>query len=134
MDEVNGKPRCITIKVLPEGDYWVGLVQDVPDFRGGVTGDTLTELHAEVEAVKHFALGVPKEADVAVEYEYEIPGVATDVLDSYRQLRRQREEVAAKLSDAALAAVGALRTAGMSVRDSAALLGISRSRIDQLSR
>lgn len=131
---MNGQSRCITIKVLPEGDYWVGLVQGVADFRGGVTGDTLTELYAEVEAVKHFALGVPKEAEVAVDYVYEIPGVTADVLDAYRQLRRQREEVAAKLTDAALAAVGALRAAGMSVRDSAALLGISRSRIDQLSR
>ena len=128
------KPLNITMKVAPEADHWVALVQGVPGFRGGVTGDTLAELYAEVEAVKHFALNVPKEKDVAVDYVYDIPGVAGELIDGYRKLRRQRDEMAGRLAEAAQTAVGALRGAGMSVRDSATLLGISRSRIDQLSQ
>jgi hypothetical protein len=130
---MSDRPLRLTMKVVPEDGHWVALVQDVSDFRGGVTGGSLVELHEEAEAVKHFALNVPKETPVAIDYVYEIPGVAVEVLDTYRHLRAERDDVAGKLSDAATTAVAALRGAGLSVRDSAALLGLSRSRVDQLS-
>jgi hypothetical protein len=123
----------LTMKVIPEDGHWVAVVQDVPDFRGGVTGDSLVELHEEAEAIKHFALNVSKETPVLVDYSYEIPGVSAEILETYWHLRTQRDEIAEKLGDAATTAVTALRGAGMSVRDSAVLLGLSRSRVDQLS-
>jgi hypothetical protein len=123
----------LTMRVVPDGDCWSALAVDVPGFAGGVTTDTLQELHAEVDAIKHFVLDVPKSAEVIVAYIYEIPGVNVEILDSYRHLRQQREEIAEKLQATAISAVAALRGAGVSVRDSAALLGISRSRVDQLS-
>jgi hypothetical protein len=123
----------LTMRVIPEDGHWVAVAQDVPDFRGGVTGDSLVELHEEAEAIKHFALNVPKETPVLVDYNYEIPGISAEIIDTYWHLRTQRDEIAEKLSDAATTAVTALRGAGMSVRDSAVLLGLSRSRVDQLS-
>ena len=130
---MSDRPLQLTMRVIPEDGHWVALVEDVPDFRGGVTGDSIVELHEEAEAIKHFALNVPKETPVQVDYNYEIPGVSADILDAYWHLRTQRDEIAEKLSDAATTAVAALRGAGMSVRDSAVLLGLSRSRVDQLS-
>jgi len=130
---MSDRPLRLAMKVVPEDGHWVALVQDVPDFRGGVTGDSLVELHEEAEAIKHFALNVPKETPVLVDYDYEIPGVSAEIIDTYWHLRTQRDEIAEKFGDAASTAVAALRGAGMSVRDSAVLLGLSRSRVDQLS-
>lgn len=124
----------VTMKVINKGDHWIAVVEDVPDFHGGVAGGSLVELYAEVEAIKHFALNVPPEVDVAVDYLYEIPGVSLEVLDTYHHLREQRDELASRHRRAAAAAVSSLREAGLSVRDAAALLGLSRSRVDQLSQ
>ena len=56
------------MRVIREADHWVALVEGIADFQGGVTGDTIEELHEEVEAVKHFALDVPKGTEVIVGY------------------------------------------------------------------
>ncbi|MFC0862553.1 hypothetical protein ACFHYQ_09625 [Sphaerimonospora cavernae] len=76
---------------------------------GGISGETLAELREEVEAVKHFILDLPSDVPVAVEYVFELPGVPTKELTTYREtishLSRQ------------------LREAGLSDEDSAALLG-----------
>ncbi|MFI6507076.1 hypothetical protein ACIBCT_05685 [Streptosporangium sp. NPDC050855] len=66
-------------------------------------------------------------------YQYEVAGVPATVLDSYRELRARRDQVTAQLGETAREAVAALRAAGVSVRDSAALLELSKSRVDQLS-
>lgn len=88
-------------------DVWYAGPVDAP-IRTGVTGRTLPELFAAVEAVKHFVLGVPKETPVAVEFVYELPGVSTEALTSYRRERAHLLEQ--------------LRKAGLSAADSAALL------------
>jgi predicted RNase H-like HicB family nuclease len=123
----------ITMRIINKGGYWIALAEDVPDFHGGVAGDTLAELHEEIEAVKHFAVGVPKETRVDVNYIYEIQGVPIEIVTDYWHLREQRDEVTSRLNEAAATAVAALRGAGLSVRDAAAVLGISRSRVDQLT-
>lgn len=125
-------PR-LTMRIRPEADYWVAIVEDVPDFHGGVTGDTLSELYEEIDVLKHFALNVPKETRVDVAYIYDIPNVPVEIVTDYWHLREQRDEVAGRLNEAAATAVAALRGAGLSVRDAAAVLGISRSRVDQLT-
>ena len=88
-------------------DVWYAGPVDAP-IRTGVTGRTLEELFREVEAVKHFILGVPEDTPVEVEYVYDVPGVPTEALRSYRQERAHLYE--------------ALRKAGVSDADSATLL------------
>jgi hypothetical protein len=125
-------PR-VTVRIHPEEDYWAAIVEDVPDFHGGVTGDTLAELQEEIDVLKCFALDLPKGSLVAVNYVYEIPGVPVEIVTDYWHLREERDEVTHRLNEAATSAVAALRGAGLSVRDAAAVLSISRSRVDQLT-
>ncbi|MFF3440303.1 hypothetical protein [Streptosporangium sp. NPDC002721] len=125
-------PLRLTMKAVRKTDYWIALPMDAP-IQGGVSGDTLAELYEEVEAAKHFILDAPAEAEIVVTYLYEVAGVPPAVLDTYRDLRARRDQVAAQLGETAREAVAALRAAGVSVRDSAALLELSKSRVDQLS-
>jgi hypothetical protein len=121
------------MRIEPEESHWVAVVEDVPGFRGAVTGDTLPELYEEIDAVKHFVLDVPKETPVAINYIYAIPDVPIEIITDYWHMRQERDEVTSRLNTAATSAVVALRGAGLSVRDAAAVLGISRSRVDQLT-
>ena len=77
--------------------------------------------------------------DIAVDYIYELPGVAPEVLIDYRHGRSHRDEAAMKLlrandelSAKAHAAATALRAAGLSIRDGAAVMGLSKSRFEQI--
>jgi hypothetical protein len=121
----------LAVRVLKKDGYWVGLPIDAP---GSMTGDTLTDLFEDVEAAKHFCLGLPKETPVMVSYTYDLPDFEDEVIDAYRDLRSKRDKIAAQLDEAARTAVTRLKQAGVSVRDSAALLGLSPSRVDQLRR
>jgi len=97
--------HTLKVKVIKKDGYWVGLNLNAP---GGVEGDTLAELRAEIDAVKHFCLDLPPERDIAVDYVYEIPGVAAEELAAYRETRAQL--------------VRHLSEIGLSQEDSAALL------------
>ena len=88
-------------------DVWYAGPVDAP-IRTGVTARTLEELFREVQAVKHFILGVPQDTPIAVEFVYELPGVSAEALQSYLQERAQLYET--------------LRKAGVSDADTAALL------------
>jgi hypothetical protein len=114
---------------MKKADYWVALPIDAP---GSMTGDTLADLFTEVETFKHFCLGAPADAAVTVDYVYDLPEVGEDVLTAYRDLQSQRDQITRHLEDAAKTAVSRLKQAGVSVRDSAALLGMSPSHVDQL--
>ncbi|MEU9831979.1 hypothetical protein AB0D67_10625 [Streptosporangium sp. NPDC048047] len=129
---MNSTPLQLTMRAVRKSDYWIALPVDAP-IRGGVSGDTLAELYEEVEAAKHFILDAPAEAEIVVTYLYEVDGVPPTVLETYRELRAQRDQVTTRLGESAREAVAALRAAGISVRDSAALLELSKSRVDQLS-
>lgn len=115
---------------------WTALPQGFP---GSAGGRTITELHAEVEALKHFFTGEDPATDITVDYVYELPGVTPEVLIDYRHERSQRDRAALELRRAndelsakARAAASALRAAGLSIRDSAALMGLSKSRFEQI--
>lgn len=101
---------------------WVALAVGAP---GSVSGESLAELVEEVEAVKHFCLGLPEETPVSVEYVYELPGLPQEVLTSYRRERAQLDESARALAVR-------LREAGLSERDSATLLDMPASGTDLL--
>jgi hypothetical protein len=70
---------------------WTALPQGFP---GSAGGRTISELHEEVEALKHFFTGEDPATDIVVDYMYELPG--------------------------------------LSIRDSAALMGLSKSRFEQI--
>jgi DNA-directed RNA polymerase specialized sigma24 family protein len=115
---------------------WTALPQGFP---GSAGGRTISELHEEVEALKHFFTGEDPATDIVVDYTYELPGVAPEILIDYRHGRSVRDEVALELRRAndelnakARAAAAELRRSGLSIRDSAALMGLSKSRFEQI--
>ena len=76
---------------------------------------------------------------VAVDYFYDVPGLSSEVLVDYRHGRSRRVEAAAELRCAnddlgtkARSTAAALRAAGLSIRDSAAVMNLSKSRFEQL--
>jgi len=125
-------------RTLDTGTWvWTALPQGYP---GSAGGRTLTELHEEVEALKHFMVGADPGTHITVDYQYELPGLPVEILVDYRHDRSRRDEAAAELRRAnevlglkARAAASALRAAGLSIRDCAALLGMSKSRFEQIS-
>ena len=124
----------MTLKVTREGRYWVG----VPDgYPGSCMGRSILELMQEAEAVLPFMAsgpdGVPA-PDVVIDYMFtDVPVELSDDIYRYRELATQRKELDRTLNDLAARTVKALRSvAGLTDEDSAAMLGISRQRVNQL--
>lgn len=89
--------------------------------------------------MKHFFTGEPPATGISVDYIYELPGMAPEILIDYRHERSQRDQAALELrrandelSSKARAAAATLRASGLSIRDSAALMGLSKSRFEQI--
>jgi hypothetical protein len=124
-------------RALDTGNWvWTALPQGYP---GSAGGRTIAELHEEVEAMKHFITGTEPVTEITVDYVYDVPGLSGEVLLDYRHKRSRRDEAAAELRRAndelgakARATAAALRAAGLSVRDSAAVMNLSKSRFEQL--
>ena len=117
---------------------WTALPQGYP---GSAGGRSIAELHQEVELLKHFITGADPATEINVDYVYEIPGLSRDLLIDYRHGRSRRDEAAAELRHAnddlgtkARTMASALRAAGLSIRDSAAVMELSKSRFEQLSQ
>jgi hypothetical protein len=117
---------------------WTALPQGYP---GSAGGRSVAELHEEVEALKHFITGADPAIQINVDYLYEIPGLSRDLLIDYQHGRSRRDEAAAELREAnddlgtkARTMASALRAAGLSIRDSAAVMKLSKSRFEQLSQ
>jgi hypothetical protein len=115
---------------------WTGLPQGYP---GSAGGRTIAELHEEVEAMKHFITGTDQATEITVDYIYDVPGLSGEILIDYRHGRSRRDAAAAELRRAndelgakARATAAALRAAGLSVRDGAAVMDLSKSRFEQL--
>ena len=115
---------------------WTALPQGYP---GSAGGRTIAELHEEVEVLKHFMTGADQTTEIAVDYVYDVPGLSSEVLVDYRHGRSRRDEAAAELRRAnddlgtkARSTAAALRAAGLSIRDSAAVMNLSKSRFEQL--
>lgn len=137
------RQKRLTVRVRREqaldSDAWVwtGLPEGYP---GSAGGRTVAELLEEVEALKHFMMDEDPATDIAIDYIYEVADVPVEVLIDYQHGRAARDKAAEDLRRAndelilkARATASALRAAGLSVRDGAALMGLSKSRFDQLS-
>lgn len=131
--------RILREQTLDSGAWvWTGLTED--GYSGSAAGRTLTELFEEIAALKHFILDEDPATDIAVDYVYEVEGFPAEVLASYEHARAARDEAAGAqrraselLAAKARTTACALRAAGLSVRDGAALMGLSKSRFDQLT-
>jgi len=66
----------LAVRVLKKDGYWIAHSINAP---GGMDGDTLPELFAEVEFFKHFCLDVPEEMPVSVEYVAGQPEIAEEL-------------------------------------------------------
>jgi hypothetical protein len=124
----------VTLKVTKEDRYWVG----VPDgYPGSCMGRSVMELMQEAQAILPYMTagpdGIPT-PDLVVDYVFtDVPVELHADIHKYRELAAQRRELDRTLGDLASRTVKALRSvAGLTDEDSAAVLGISRQRVNQL--
>jgi hypothetical protein len=122
------------VLVTREDGHWLA---DVPELQGAHTyARSLPGLDQAVREVIVLAADFPDEAmpELVIDYDYhtgdpELDSAAMEV----RRLRRQADELAATAATRTGQAAVALVASGLSVRDAAALLGISAQRVSQLT-
>jgi hypothetical protein len=113
----------VTLKVTKENRYWVG----VPDgYPGSCMGRSVMELMQEAQAILPYMTagpdGIPT-PDLVVDYVFtDVPVELHADIHRYRELAAQRRELDMTLGD----------LASRTVKDSAAVLGISRQWVNQL--
>jgi hypothetical protein len=98
----------------------------------GVTGRTLTELHEEAEAAAWFILDVPKDTKIDVRYVYDFDEQVAADLDAYRRMQEQERELIAERERVAIRIAQRLTAAGISERDGALVMGVSKQKVHQL--
>jgi DNA-directed RNA polymerase specialized sigma24 family protein len=122
------------VVVTREDGHWLA---DVPELEGAHTyARSLPALDRAVREVVVLAAGLPDEAmpGLMLAYDYQTgdPELDTTALE-VRRLRREADEVAAAATARTSQAAAQLAARGLSVRDIAALLGISPQRVSQLA-
>jgi DNA-directed RNA polymerase specialized sigma24 family protein len=120
--------------VTREDGHWLA---DVPELEGAHTyARSLPALDQSVREVVVLAAGLPDAAmpGLSLDYDYHTgdPELDTTALE-VRRLRREADELAAAATARTGQAAAQLAARGLSVRDIAALLGISPQRVSQLS-
>jgi DNA-binding CsgD family transcriptional regulator len=122
------------VVVTREHSHWLA---DVPDLQGAHTyARNLPALDQAVREVIVLAADLPDEAmpELVIDYDYHTgdPELDTTAVE-VRRLRRQAYELAATAAAQTEQAAIRLVARGLSVRDAAALLGISPQRVSQLT-
>ncbi len=122
------------VVITREGGLWLA---DVPSLEGAHTyARSLPGLDQAVREVVVLAAGLPDEAmpSLVLEYDYHTGDSDLDeTAREVRRLRRQADELAAAAAARTGEAAVELVARGLSVRDVAALLGISPQRVSQLT-
>lgn len=122
------------VVITREDGYWLA---DVPSLQGAHTyARSLPTLDQAVREVVVMAADLPDEAmpDLVFEYEYHTGDAWLDTTtQEIRRLRRQADELASAAAARTSEAAAELVARGLSVRDVAALLGISPQRVSQLT-
>ncbi len=120
--------------ITRDDGHWLA---DVPSLHGAHTyARSLAALDQAVREVVVLAADLPDEAmpGLVLEFEYHTGDTSLDATTrEVRQLRRQADEIAAAATARTSEAAAELVARGMSVRDVAALLGISPQRVSQLT-
>jgi DNA-binding CsgD family transcriptional regulator len=122
------------VVVTREDGHWLA---DVPELQGAHTyARNLPALDQAVREVIVLAADLPDEAmpELVIDYDYHTgdPELDTTAVE-VRRLRRQAYELAATAAAQTEQAAIRLVARGLSVRDAAALLGISPQRVSQLT-
>ena len=122
------------VVVTREDGHWLA---DVPELAGAHTyARSLPALDRAVREVIVLAVDLPDEAmpGLVLEYRYDTgdPDLDATALE-VRRLRRQADELAAAVTARTGEVAAQLVARGLSVRDVAALLGISPQRVSQLT-
>jgi predicted RNA binding protein YcfA (HicA-like mRNA interferase family) len=122
------------VVVTREDGHWLA---DVPELAGAHTyARSLPALDQAVREVIVLAAGLPDEAmpGLVLDYRYDTgdPDLDATALE-VRRLRRQADELAAAVTARTAQVAAQLVARGLSVRDVAALLGISPQRVSQLT-
>jgi predicted RNase H-like HicB family nuclease len=122
------------VVVTREDGQWLA---DVPELQGAHTyARSLPSLDQAVREVVVLAADLPDEAmpELILGYDYHTgdPDLDATALE-VRRLRRQADELAATAAARTSQAAAQLVACGLSVRDVAALLGISPQRVSQLT-
>jgi predicted RNase H-like HicB family nuclease len=122
------------VVVTREDSHWLA---DVPELQGAHTyARSLPTLDQAVREVIVLATDLPDEAmpELVIDYDYHTgdPELDTTAME-VRRLRREADELAATAAARTGHAAASLVAKGLSVRDAAALLGISPQRVSQLT-
>lgn len=122
------------VVVTREDSNWLA---DVPELQGAYTyARSLPTLDQAVREVIVLAADLPDQAmpELVIDYDYHTgdPELDTTAME-VRRLRRQADELAAAATARTEQAAIRLVARGLSVRDVAALLGISPQRVSQLT-
>jgi hypothetical protein len=122
------------VVVTREDDQWLA---DVPGLQGAHTyARSLPSLDQAVREVVVLAADLPDQAmpDLILDYDYHTGDPDLDATAfEVRRLRRQADELTATAAARTGKAAAELAARGLSVRDVAALLGISPQRVSQLT-
>jgi hypothetical protein len=126
--------RSYLVVATREDDHWLA---DIPGLHGAHTyARNLPALDRAVREVIVLAADLPDQAipELVIDYSYhtgdpELDTAAVEV----RRLRQQADELAATATARTERAAAQLVSRGLSVRDAAALLGISPQRVSQLT-
>jgi hypothetical protein len=125
---------CYRVVVTREGHDWLA---EMPDLEGGHTfARTLAGLDRAVREVIVLAADLPDDAisTLRLDWEYHT-GDATldDKATAVRRIRAEADQVASAAARQTSEAARTLVSHGLSVRDTAAALGISPQRVSQLT-
>jgi predicted RNase H-like HicB family nuclease len=112
----------------PEDKMW--LVHADEDDRCHTWGRTIAEARRHIRD----AAALWAEHPVDITDRILPPPTAAMIVGDYLSLREKLDELTDELSVAQMNAAGALRQAGLSMREAAAVLGISHQRVGQLSK
>jgi predicted RNase H-like HicB family nuclease len=122
------------VTVSREDGQWLA---DVPELQGAHTyARSLPTLDQSVREVIVLAAGLPDEAmpELVIDYDYHTGDRELDMAAAQvRSLRREADELSAIAAARTAQAAAKLVARGLSVRDAAALLGISPQRVSQLT-
>jgi predicted RNase H-like HicB family nuclease len=124
--------KTYTVRCERDSTGW--WVVTVPELPGAVSqARRLDQVSGDVAEVVELMTG-QKPGTFAMEIETVYPGAAGVSAREAVTLRRQAEEISTAASDAVRNAVLALRSGGLTLRDSATLAGVSYQRAQQIRR
>lgn len=134
MADTTMNERTYLVEVTREGDDWLA---DVPSLPGAHTfARNLETLGRYIREVIVLAADLPDEAAESLDLDLVIHTGDAELDEQLDALRRDRQRLSAErrhVEEATAGLAGELSRAGFSVRDVAALTGVSRARAQQLT-